>query len=95
MYSNCPPTKSKKEMNKDKFRDWFAGILATAVVGMFGFLLNANTYFHKVDVNTENIKGNTKEIKTIKEKQNENYIKILDAINKLSIEMKDKKNREE
>ena len=40
-------------MNKNRLYDWIAGILSAAVVSLFGLILNANTYLHKVDDNTK------------------------------------------
>ena len=91
-------------MNKNRLYDWIAGILSAAVVSLFGLILNANTYLHKVDDNTKNIIDNTTEIKKIKrefyeevklmrKEATENNIKVLKGVNELKVELQNKQNR--
>ena len=105
MYSNWTPTKEKEIMNKSKLYDWIAGILSAAVISLFGFALNANTYIHKIDTNSKDIENNTKdirkievdfnqEIKLLRKERAAGNLEVIKAVNQLKIELQNKKNRD-
>lgn len=80
-------------MTKERFYDVMVTLLSAAIITGITWIVGIEKKLPQVDKNTINIERVNTRVDDVQRRQNENFIKILEAINEVKIELKDKENR--
>lgn len=81
-------------MKKERLYDVLGSLFVLGFVGCFTWMMYADKKLVQVDENKKTSESNQNYIRSIERKQNENYIKILDVVTDIKVEMQNKKNKE-
>lgn len=80
-------------MNKTVTFGHILTVLAIIIIPLMVWGINVERRFEHVITNSNSINGLEKDVKSLQEDNNKNYIKILQELTEIKLELKDKKDR--